>query len=189
MALKDIKDKIINDAKTQVNHKIKEAEDRKAQIVLEHKLDAKSYRDDMMAKAKNTGETIKRGIVIDARQSVKNNILRKKREQMGLTTEEAKASFIASKDYAKTIANLVKQSVSTKEEEIIVSANEKTLDKKWLESINKDIKAKLSFSKEKGKFDGGVIVKNGRAFVNITIETLVKIMAEDVEKAVADILF
>jgi vacuolar-type H+-ATPase subunit E/Vma4 len=189
MALEDIKNKIMKDANAQKDKMIDEAKSRKSQILGDYKKKVDDYRKTMMERADNEGETIKRGIVIDARQSVKNSVLHKKRGMINEVSLEAVKKFCESSDYPAFMAKLVKKSVVTKEEEIIVSKNDKKLDSKWLDGINKELKSKLTVSKEKGDFLGGVIVKNDRVFVNITMETLLSVMAEDVEKEIANILF
>ena len=189
MALDDIKKKIISDAQEKKRVLLGQAETKKTDVIDGYKKQADDYRKIMIERTDADGQGIKRGIITDARLRVKNEALSKKREIMSGVTADAKSKFIASPDYPAMMKSLVLKSLTTKEEEIIVSKNEKTLDGKWLDDVNKQGNAKLKFSAVKGIFTGGVMVKNNDISVNITVDTLFKIMKEDIEKEFAKILF
>lgn len=189
MGLEDIKTKIISDAEAKKDEMIKSAQTKRDEVIGESKRKADDYRSEIMDQAKEEGVSLKRGIVIDARLKLKNEVLNKKRDSMENVFTSALQQFMDSAEYPKMMTALVKSVVSSGSEQIIVSDKEKKLDKKWLDDLNKAAGAKLTFSDEKGKFMGGVIVKEGRTFVNITVETLLNTMREDVERDVANILF
>jgi V/A-type H+-transporting ATPase subunit E len=189
MALEDIKKKIISDAREKKHVLLEQAETKKADVIDGYKKQAGAYRKVMLERTEADGQGIKRGIITDARLRVKNELLSKKREIMAGVTSDAKSKFIASPDYPAMMKSLVLKSLTSREEEIVVSKNEKTLDAKWLDEVNKEGNAKLKFSAQKGSFTGGVMVKNNDIAVNITVDTLFKMMKEDIEKDFAKILF
>jgi V/A-type H+-transporting ATPase subunit E len=102
---------------------------------------------------------------------------------------EALDKFVASADYPKILAGLVGKAVVTGNEKVVVSKNDKTLNQAWLDGINKANKTKLAFASSKGNFKGGVILQEGEAYVNITVETLFSVIREDTESEIAKILF
>jgi hypothetical protein len=84
---------------------------------------------------------------------------------------------------------LVTGSTQSKKEQVLLGMNEKALDQKWLDDVNSTAGASLSFSKDKGNFEGGLLLVEGESFINITADTLFALLREDAEKPVADILF
>ncbi|OHD55840.1 MAG: hypothetical protein A2Y33_14500 [Spirochaetes bacterium GWF1_51_8] len=189
MALEDIKKKIISDAEEKKTLLLDQAETKKAEVIAQYKVQGTDYRKVMTERTDAEGQGIKRGIVTDAKLRVKNELLAKKREIMASVTLDAKARFLASPDYPSLMKSLVQKALVSKKEEVVVSKNEKTLGQSWLDDVNKAAGASLKFAELKGEFSGGVIVVDNDISVNITIDTLFKIMKEDIEKDFAKILF
>ena len=189
MGLEEIKRKIIKDANKQKDELLAQAKAKKSEILGDYQSQGEAYYNETMEKAKAEGESVKRGIVIDARGHVRNEILAEKRAILAESFKKAMAVLKQSEDYSVIMAELVAQSLDSKDEEIIVASDEKVLDKKWLDAVSKKTGSKLSFAKEKGDFTGGVIVKNGNRFVNITLEILFDSVKEEAEKELSEILF
>ncbi len=189
MALEDIQKKIISDAEQKKAEIVNSAEQQSAEILAQAKKSAQAYQDDHNKYALSLAENLERGLVIDARRKLANEILARKRDKIEQTFAKAKAEFISSAEYAEIMKKLVIKSIVTKNEEVVVGSQEQTLNQQWLDSINKESGASLSFSKEKGDFVGGAILTEGETFVNISIDTLFALLREDTEKPVADILF
>ena len=189
MGLEEIKRKIIKDANKQRDEVLAQAKAKRQEILDDYKAQGEAYYNETIEKAKSEGESVKRGIVIDARGRVRNEILAEKRTILGRTFQDAMLALKKSKEYPDMMAELVGQSLDSKKEEIIVAKDEKVLDQKWLDGVSKKTSVKLTFSKEKGAFTGGVIVKNGNRFVNITFEILFGSVKEEAEKELSAILF
>lgn len=189
MALQDITKKIINDAEAKKKEMMDQARQKKTEILADYKKRVADYRSRSNETADSEGESVKRGIVIDARLKVKNEILRKKRECIDVVMTESLDKFIGSADYPKIIAGLVGKAAISGNEKVVVSKTDKVLNQAWLDGINKTNKTKLTFATAKGAFKGGVILQEGEAYVNITVETLLSVIREDTESEIAKILF
>lgn len=188
MALKDITKKIIEDAEAKKKEMMDQAKVKKSDIMADYKKRADDYRKKLTETADAEGESIKRGIVIDARQKVKNEELRRKRVRIDEVYTAVEGEFVKSADYPKIVASEIAKSASGKET-VVVSRNEKALDQKWLDAVNKANKFALKFSSQKGTFKGGVVLQEGEAYINITVETLLGSLREDTESGIAKILF
>ncbi len=189
MALEDIQKKIISDAEQRKSELLEKAEQQAAEIIGAAKKEAQEYGEDQSKLALSSAENLERGLVIDARRKLANEILARKRDRIEQTFAKAKADFMASGDYPEIMKKLVLKSVSSKKEEIQVGKDDSVLNQAWLDSVNAAGGAQLTLSADKGGFEGGVIVQEGDVFINITLDTLFSLLREDTEKPVADILF
>ena len=189
MALEDIKDKIYEDAQKKRDELINKANEKKKETLDEYNAKIKDFSESSITAATSKGENVKKGVIIDARLKLRNDILAKKRVLIDSVIDQAKKEFISSKEYADTIAAAVQRYTETKKEQIIFSSAEKILDKKWVEKLNKDLNADFTISDERGDFTGGIILKDGEVYINLTLDLLIYEMKSQCEKEIAGILF
>lgn len=189
MALEDIQKKIVSDAEHKKAQILEVAQQQVEEILKQAKKSAHEYSEDQQKYALGLAENLERGLVIDARRKLANEILAQKRTRLEQTFIKAKEEFIASSEYTKIMKNLVIKSIVSKNEEVLIGSDEKHLNQGWLDDINKTSGSSLKFASHKGEFQGGVILMDGETFVNITIDTLMGLLRESTEKPVADILF
>lgn len=189
MSLEDIRKKIIADAEKKKAELLSITQQDADKIIQAGKENARIYKEEHERNIQNIAGNLERGLVIDARRTVANKILEQKRFRIKQVYAKAKDEFLSSADYPEIMKKLVLQSVETKKEIVIVGKNEKKLDDQWLESVNKSCSGQLTFSKESGDFEGGVLLKEKDSFVNITADTLFALIREKTEKPVADLLF
>lgn len=189
MSLEDIQKKIISDAEKKKAEIIAEAERNSSSLLSKAKQLAENYRKDQEKSIVSKGESIERGLIIDARRKLMNEKLLRKRKRIEQVFSQAKEIVFQSSDYSVFMKKLVLESVTTKDEEILLGKNETILDQDWLDDINKTLSAKLSFAKEKGDFEGGIFLVGNEFSVNISLEMLFQLLREETEKPVADILF
>lgn len=188
MGLGDIKKKILADAEEKKAELLQQVEVKASEIIEDYRKRADDYRSALMERAEADGQGEKRGIVIDAHLKVKNELLSAKRTDIEAVFAEAEQKFKNSSDYPSFLAEQIAK-FAKGDEEVIFSSEETKLDQKWLDALNKKIKGKLTVSSEKGDFRGGVILKSGDVFLNMTLETLLSEKREILEKEVAEILF
>ncbi|MGL5721314.1 MAG: V-type ATP synthase subunit E [Brevinema sp.] len=189
MSLEDIKKKILADAEQKKQEALKLAREHAAQVQAESQKEITAYKEEHQRAAKSVAENVERGLVIDARRTLANSILAKKRQCIDDVYTKAQESFMASADYAPLMKKLVISVLQSKKEEVIISGSDKALNQAWLDSLNKEAGSSLVFAKDKGAFLGGVILRDGEVFFNITTETLFTQIREKTEKPVADVLF
>ena len=189
MGLDDIKKKILGDANAKKDDAIAQANTKKNAILADYRRRASEYSQNLTEKAQIEGEGLKKGIVIDAKLKVKNELLQKKRDLIEQAIADAKTDLISSADYPKMMKGLIMQAIETGKEEVMIADGDQSLNQKWLDAINKETGKSLVFSDEKIATKGGVILKRGNIFMNITIDTLFNEMREEVEKEAASMMF
>ncbi len=189
MGLEDIQKKIISDAEQKKAELLATAEQQQNTIIDQGKKLTNEYKEDQHKSALSAAENLERGLIIDARRKLANEILARKRKRIEQVFEKAKAEFLSSSEYKDIMKALVTGSTQSKKEQVLLGMNEKALDQKWLDDVNSTAGASLSFSKDKGNFEGGLLLVEGESFINITADTLFALLREDAEKPVADILF
>lgn len=189
MSLDDIKKKIISDAESKKSEAVGVARQQADEILAQNSAEVASYVAEYERNVSSIAGNLERGLIIDARRTLANSILAKKRNRIDQVYDKAKEDFVKSADYAKVLKTLVVKAIHSKKETVIVGENEKVLNQAWLETVNKEASADLSFAKNQASFKGGVIIQDGNTFVNITADTLFSLIRENTEKPVADILF
>jgi len=190
MGLEDIKKKILSDAELQKKQIIDKAEKEAQNVIDEYKKKAEEYKKSILERAKEEGDGIKRGILIDAKMKVKSEILKKKREWLDKVYEEAKNKILESPYYKNWMKLKIKKAALSGDEKIVVSKEEEELNDIWLLSLNKDLSSKLTFADERGNFKGGVMIQTGEgSFIDLTLDTLINEMKEEMERELANILF
>lgn len=188
MALEDIKKKILSDAEAKKEAMLKEASDKKEAVLASYKKKAAEFARDIKEKAAAEADGLKRGIVIDARLRRKNEALARKRALMEKAIADGMADFMASKDYPSRMEALLSLS-GLNEGEVVVSEGDKALDQKWLDTASKKAGGKFKLARSKGGFTGGFIVRSGEVAVNATLETLLNVKREELEKELVAVLF
>lgn len=189
MSLEDIKKKIISDALKQKEEIIKLAEEKRNQIISNYVNKFKEYKEAQIEKTKSEGESLKKGIIIKNKLKSKNEILRKKREFLDEVYKEAMNRLINSVEYKELFTKLVLKFSETHDEDIIVSKNEEVLNKNWIEEINKKNNFNLKYFYSDSNIKGGIIIRNGNSFINLSLDTMIDSIKENIEKDLATILF
>lgn len=188
-----------------------------AQIIEKIKSDAQREADEILAKAKAKAElveqraqeeidSIKSGAArrfeverpeiyrrseIVANLDVKRMMLQSSRDLIqdvyDLSLE--KMRMANREDYIKLCEALLKCAISTKNEEIQISPEEKHLDQAWLDRFNKENGTELVFSEDKPDIAGGFILTRGKISTNCSWDMLIQMVKEKQESDVVKRLF
>lgn len=188
-----------------------------AQITEKIKSDAQKEADEIISKAKSKAEFIAQRTAEDC-DSIKSGFIRRfeverpeifRRREIVANLDVNKMMLQSSRDliqdvytialkkmkvmdraeYIALCEALLKNAVLTKEEEILVSAEEKHLDKAWLANYNEKHGTKLVFSEDKPEITGGFILARGKISTNCSWDMLVQISQEKQESDVVTRLF
>ena len=189
MGLEDIRKKILEDANLKKDALLKQAGDKKAEIIAQYTKKSLDYSQVLMDKTNSDAAGLKNGIIIDAKLKLKNEILRKKREILEESIDRAKTEFISRPEYPVVMKSMVSKAAESKSGVIVVSRLEKTLDQNWLNTLNKETGGKFTLAGNGEGFSGGLLLVNGDISINLTIEALLEEYREGLEKDLADTLF
>ena len=123
---------------------------------------------------------------LEARRST----LSVKRELVEESFAAAEKSLLSlpDKEYLSFIEKLMRN-LDDKRGEIIVGKSEKRIDQKFIDKVNETLDGSYKLSGERGSFDGGFVLRNGRVETNCTIAMLVSQSKRTLEQKVAAVLF
>ncbi len=190
MALEDIKNKILSDARSKKKELLDEAEAKRKEILAGYRKRAEEFAALQKEQAAAEGEGIRRGIVIDAKARRKSEALRQKRELLDRVFARAKTELAASPDYAELVGRLARPACGEAQDAtVVLSVAEKTLDEKFVRELGRQSGTDLKLDSERREFTGGIVLKAGDVEWNLTLDALLDARKEDLERAVAKILF
>lgn len=92
-------------------------------------------------------------------------------------------------EYLALCTSLLGEAAKTKEEEVVVGADEKYIDEAWIAAYNAAHGTKLALSAEKADIAGGFILRRDKISVNCSWEMLLKVSQEKQESDVVKRLF
>ncbi len=191
MSLEDIKAKIIGDAKKEAERILKEAEEKKERILRR----AKEEINKLIEEAKSKTEELKKREIerrrVVAELENKKQMLAAKRRLLDEVFEEARKQIenLSRRDYLKFFEKLLEKAVETGSEKVILGKEEKIIDAKFVETLNKKKGWNLRFSKDRGDFKRGMVLSRNEVDVNLSLEAIFRDIREKWEDKVVERLF
>ncbi|MDO8886286.1 V-type ATP synthase subunit E family protein [Candidatus Oleimmundimicrobium sp.] len=197
MALEDIINRIINDAKKNAADIESEARAKAYSIMDEVKAKAKSAKANALAEAKDEAKKEEKRVVSLARLEARNTVLSQKRAVMDDVFNEALKQLKSLPDdkYCDLIKKMILRAVTEGDEELILSSvDKKKVGNNFINEINVALKTQgkkgeLVFSKETRDIEGGFILKKGKVEFNNSFSALIEMVRESLEPKIAGILF
>ncbi|HOO63696.1 MAG TPA: V-type ATP synthase subunit E family protein [Synergistaceae bacterium] len=192
MALADIKEKILAEAKKEKDSVLGEAKKEQEQILAGAKKVAGATK-------KENDEKLQKEIplVVKRREAVAGLDVRKymlsaKRELIEKAFEASAQNIekLPKEKYLAFMNTLLEGAVESGNEEVLLGEEETLLDASWIEAFNEKTGKKITLAKEKtprGK--RGFVLRNNLIEVNCTIRTLLRSVRDDLEADVAKRLF
>ncbi|KUK13355.1 MAG: hypothetical protein H5T91_05395 [Synergistetes bacterium] len=191
MSLDKIKQKILEDAKREAEKIIKDAEGKKDKILK----DAKARAEEIVTKAKLQYDELKKREIenkrILAELEVGKQLLAARRKILDEVFDELRSRLekLGKEDYCAFFERLLKKSVETGKEEVVLGKEEKFLDGDFFQEINKKQGWNLRVSKHRGGFRRGFILSQGDIEVNLSIDAIIRDVKEKWEDIVVRKLF
>jgi V/A-type H+-transporting ATPase subunit E len=195
MAGEQVIEKILADAKADAEKIKKQAE--QAQSAEQAKLDKQlsEYRKQTDILAQKAGDDAKLHILAAARMDIAKQLLAEKRKILDEVFEQAKQQLekLSDESYLELMTKLMLDAVETGDEEVVIDNKEKRIDRKFIESINRQLgsgrKDELKLSEEKANLGRGFILKRGKIKNNVSAEVLLAQARENLEIELAKELF
>jgi V/A-type H+-transporting ATPase subunit E len=192
MALADIKEKILAEAKKEKETLLGTAKKEEDQILGEAKKNSQAIK-------KETDEKLQKEIplVVKRREAVAGLDVRKcmlgaKRELIEKSFEAGALEIenLPKEKYLVFMTNLLEAALETGNEEVLLGEDETILDAAWIESFNAKSGKKITLAKEKtSRGKRGFVLRNNLIEVNCTVRTLIRSLRDDLEADVAKRLF
>jgi V/A-type H+/Na+-transporting ATPase subunit E len=197
MPIKDIKDKIIEDARNEKEKIIKEAQEKIENMKNQAQKESNAIKNQIMERYKQEANLKEKKIITEARLEAKKDILSEKQAFIDKIFQEAmkRIEKLDDREYAKLMEKLILENVEHGDEEIYIGNQErKLINQDFLNGINKKIKdqgkkGELKFSKKHLPIKGGIIIGTDEIRKNASLEILLEKIKEDIETRLNQFLF
>lgn len=183
-------DKIISDAQAAAAQEVAAAEEKAGQTVAAARRAADAYAEKMLAdKDALTEQVISRGRSVDALDARREISACKSALIDGAFAKAAQALKADKKAYKAYLTRAISSAAEDGEEVVICAEDEKTVTAAFIAGIAKAAGVKIKLAKERGDFLGGVILSGKKYDKNLTLEEELRLVRENCETAVTDVLF
>lgn len=191
MPKKEIIDRIIGDANNKAEQIVAEANKIASQKVSEARVSAdKSLSDALSTLPDKEKQAIERRRQVGLLE-VKKDALAVKKSVLDETFALAlkKLNDLKKTEYLKIISAMIAKFAEDGDEVIICDKDKDIITSKVVEDMAKKAKIKISLSKKKGKFSGGIILSNKNFDKNLTFESELSVLRAELEPEIASMLF
>jgi len=197
MPIKDIKDKIIEDALHEKEKIIKEANENIKKIRDNNQKKIKSIKNNIMEGYEQEAELKEKNIITEARLKANKEILSEKQAIIEEIFKEAENRIekFDNKKYANFMEKLILENVENGDETLYIGSNErKEINQNFINDINDKLKSKgkkgsLKLSKKSMPIKGGIIIGTNEIRKNASIEVILDKIKEDIETKLNQFLF
>ena len=195
MNAEQVVEKILSQARDEAASIVTEAKDKAAGQKAALETELAEYNKKTEELAKDAGQDKLQRMLASARMANAKQMLASKVEILNEVFEKAKAAVnqLPDKDYLDLMMALMKKSVETGDEEVIVGKGEKRINDDFIKDVNRQLgagfKGNLRLSAEKGDFAGGFILARGKVQINACTDVLIDRLRETLDMELSAELF
>lgn len=192
-----IKERILEDARQEANKIITDAQNRADELIKKNESEAAAVQEKQLKENEIKGLDLKRRMISVAQLDMRKEVLKAKQDMIDKAFEQCLSSIVnmSAEEYRALIEELMVNTVQTGNEEVIFShRDDERLGSDFIAGVNGRLasmgkKGDLKASTEKGSFNGGFILRSGGIEINNSFESVLRIIREEIEPQVAEILF
>ncbi|MDY3255630.1 MAG: V-type ATP synthase subunit E family protein [Eubacteriales bacterium] len=184
-------DKILSDAKHDAGEMLSEALKKAEALVAAKQSEADAEYDLSVEEARKAGEEVVRRRLTVADLEVKKLLLSAKKQAVDEAFEESLKKLLAlpKEEYTALVGSMI-ASAADDGDVVVISENDKNvLTKAFFDKISAKIGKKLTLSDTFGNFKGGVMLLGKGVDKNLTFESELALLRDEVEPEVAKIMF
>lgn len=184
-------DKILSDATHDAGEMLSEALKKAEALVAAKQAEADAEYDLSVEEARKAGEEVVRRRLTVADLEVKKLLLSAKKQAVDEAFEESLKKLLAlpKEEYAALVGSMI-ASAADDGDVVVISENDKNvLTKAVFDKISAKIGKKLTLSDTFGNFRGGVMLLGKGVDKNLTFESELALLRDEVEPEVAKIMF
>ncbi len=197
MAIKDIKEKIISDAKNKANKIIEDANNKAKEIRKKAKIESEDIKLKILNRIKQEILLKKGKIITEANLEARKTILSTKQDIIEKTFNKALDKIIKLDDeqYLNFIKKIILNNIEKGDETIFISPLDKDrISKNFIKEINDELQAngkqgKLKLSSTYLDIKGGVVIGSDNIRKNSSLEIMFKNVREELEIKISQYLF
>ncbi len=194
MSIEKIYERIESQAAASADDIIREAGEQAARIRGEYARRSAELGESLRAYAgKKAGEAGRR-LIVSEQLELKKALLAKKREILARIYDDARKRIegLGDEESAGIIREMILENAVSGREEIVVSGRQSRIfDGKFLDSLNSGFKGGGAFTLagEKGRFSWGVVLREGKRVVDLSLDVVFEQLREKAEPRIAALLF
>lgn len=184
-------DKILSDATHDAGEMLSEALKKAEALVAAKQAEADAEYDISVEEARKAGEEVVRRRLTVADLEVKKLLLSAKKQAVDEAFEESLKKLLAlpKEEYTALVESMI-ASAADDGDVVVISENDKNvLIKAFFDKISAKIGKKLTLSDTFGNFRGGVMLLGKGVDKNLTFESELALLRDEVEPEVAKIMF
>jgi len=194
MSIEKIYERIETQAAASADDVIGEAGRQAARIRDEYARRSAELGESLRAYAEKKAGEAGRRLIVSEQLELKKALLAKKREILAGIYDDARKRIegLGDEESAGILRELILENAVSGREEIVVSRRQSLIfDGKFLDSLNSGFKGGGSFTltEEKGSFPWGVVLREGRRVVDLSLDVVFEQLKEKVEPRIAALLF
>ena len=185
MSVEGIIDRIMSDAKGEVDNILGKAKQQGKAIQEENELAAQEHFDRQRELLDEKYRKEKERAILNRRLEERKSILQTRQTWMDRAFDEARSRLVDQpvKEYQTLMKQLIATVSSAKDEEVQfgTKGDDKEL-KSVIADLNRETGGSFSIAKERGNFSWGFILRKGKVETNMSIESLFKYKRNDLEQ-------
>lgn len=195
MEAEQVIEKILADANSEAEKVKKQADEKQASEQARLGAELNDYKKQTEVIAEKNGNDTKTHLLAAARMDIAKEYLAEKRLIFDEVFAQAKSQFesLPDEDYRDVCVRLMAKATQTGDEEVVVDTNEKRIDQKLINQVNKQLNSKsqgkLTLSEERQNLGAGFILKRGKIKNNVSLSVLLVQARETLEIELAKELF
>ncbi len=193
MAIQDIEKRILEEASSEAEKIIKEADDKKEKNIREAEEICIACEKGFIERGKVLAGAKKREMLTPERLKAKRDFLKAKQDIIDSAFSEALKSLssLNKATYKKYLLGLCKKIPANKDIEIVPKKGDERLIKEVIKDVfkGKDKKGGYKILKAKKGMSGGFIVKAGKIEIDLSFDSFIKGLREELEGEVSGVLF
>ncbi len=195
MNASEVINKIIADGEARAAEIAENGKKELASLNADYDSEIEKYNQESQRLAQKAADDARLRILATARMDAAKAILAAKHRALDAVFDKAKQNLLAMDDdeYKKFISAMIKSSIETGDEVLVIGQNEKRIDDAFIKQVNRELgtgfQGNILLSSEREDISGGFILKRGDISVNVSIEVLMEIAREELETQIAVKLF
>ncbi len=193
MAVDDILRRIKADAEEVARKIVAEGQAAADAVAREARTRADAQKQELRAKAEQRAQEDRNRITTLARLAARRELLDEKQALIDRVFDEAgrRIAEMQQGEYREFITGLLRSTVESGDEEVLIGEQESRLDQAFLNSVAKKLGlgGGLKLASERRQITAGFILRSGRVETNCALSTILRDAREKLETEVAGILF
>lgn len=192
MATTPVSDKILAEAKEQAGKILAEANEQIEQIKSQAKKEHDQLDKQIQADLEQAAAQERHRVLAGARRAVKTELLQVKHEILDKVFAGVKEALgqMSAQDHQKMLSGLLKEAVTTGNEQVLAAEGEKHLSQDLIEQVNNELtNGKLKLSEEKAAGSGGFVLAEDKTRTQATWEVLIGQARRELEPELSKKLF